>query len=443
MPKGIDELLVKEALNKLINFFTRAFASYLPNAFVFSLLLTLLVFIAGMSFTSHSVLDLIDFWGRDFWSLNSFAMQMIFILLTGHMLASAPPVRKFLRRLSLLATTEKRALILVSVFSSLSCWINWGFGLIVSSIIAVEVAKKLKKVNFALLVATAYSGFLLWHGGLSGSIPLKVAGKDEILSNVFPHLILPLSETIFSFQNLLILILLFISLPILAIMMMGDQNVEFILPTDDQTDETQLDLSWSNLEINPLINWILFILFGVYIFIAKTPFDINRVNLIFLCLTFIFYKTPRDFLRGFESSISYTGGIILQFPFYAGIMGLMQYSGLADQLSLFIIDFSTIHTLPFWTFISAGVVNFFIPSGGGQWVIQGPVVLKAAQSLGVNPAKVVIAMSWGDAWTNMLQPFWALPLLAIARIELKNIMGYCLMITFFSGVVISLVMLIF
>jgi len=151
----------------------------------------------------------------------------------------------------------------------------------------------------------------------------------------------------------------------------------------------------------------------------------------------LLHGTPAKFLKALQSSIGSASGIIIQFPFYAGIMGLMQYSGLVNQMSSFFVEISTQETLPLLTFLSAGLVNFFIPSGGGQWVVQGPVMLKASQSLGVDPGKISMAIAWGDAWTNMIQPFWTLPLLGLAKIQLKDIMGYCLVITIISGVIIS------
>ena len=160
------------------------------------------------------------------------------------------------------------------------------------------------------------------------------------------------------------------------------------------------------------------------------------MNLIFLFLAFFLHGTPRKFLNALQGSIGYSSGIIIQFPFYAGLMGLMQYSGLADSISEIFVRISTAETLPVWTFLSGGIVNFFIPSGGGQWVVQGPIMLKAAQNLNADPAKISMALAWGDAWTNMVQPFWALPLLGLAKIQLKDIMGYCLIYTLASGFII-------
>lgn len=424
-------------MKRMISFFTKLCEAYLPDAFVFCLILTLVVFGMAAFVTPHSPLVLIEFWGKDFWSLHTFAMQMVFVLISGHMLATTPIIRKLLLKVSSLVKSEFQALIVLSLFSTLACWINWGFGLIVSGILAMELAKKLGKVNFGLFVATAYAGFLVWHGGLSGSIPLKIAGKDEILSRVYPNLSIPLSSTIFTWWNFTIVILLLIAMPLLALSMRTEEKTIVNIPGNNDeiilSDGTLRD----KLENSRFFNLLFFAFFLVVISRIHSSFDINRVNLIFLFLAFLLHGTPRRFLNSLQNSIRYTSGIIIQFPFYAGIMGLMQYSGLADQIAVFFVNISNETTLPLWTFLSGGLVNFFIPSGGGQWVVQGPIMLKAAQDLGVDPAKISMSLAWGDAWTNMIQPFWALPLLGMAGLQLKDIMGYCLIVTLVSGIIIS------
>lgn len=433
-------------MKKIVLFFTRICERFLPDAFVFCLFLTLFVYLAALTFTPYSGLELIDFWGREFWSLNSFAMQMVFVLLSGHMLASTKFVRKLLQFLTNIPNNEIQALILLSVFSIFACFINWGFGLIVSGILAVEMARKLKKVNFGLFVATAYAGFLVWHGGLSGSIPLKIATKDEVLDKIFPGLSIPLDQTIFSTWNLLTFALIVLIFPLLAIFMNDHLSVEVTYVADKDEVPSRILSFRDKLENSSWPNRLMFLFFCIYLvrsFSRGEGLDINKVNWIFLFLAIFLHETPSKFLKAVNSSINYVSGIVIQFPFYAGLMGLMQYSGLADQISQLFIQISTKETLPLWTFLSGGIVNFFIPSGGGQWVVQGPVMLKAAQNLGSDPAKISMALAWGDAWTNLIQPFWALPILALAKLQLKDIMGYCLVFTFVSGFVISGVLVFF
>lgn len=435
-------------MKRLIGLFTRVFEAYLPDAFVFSLLLTLVVLGAALVLTPSSTLELVDFWGRDFWSLNGFSMQMVFVLLTGSVLARTQLFRIVLQKLTSRVETERSALLLLVFFSLLFCWINWGMGLILSGVFAIELAKKLKRVNFPLFIAAAYSGFLVWHGGLSGSIPLKVAGSDEILKKIYPGLSIPLSETIFSSLSLSILSALVLSLPLLILFLRDGKPVEQKFPESTELvgkGENRSTLSgW--LENSSALTAIFFALFLVntYLFLRSDgSTDINRVNFIFLFLALFLHGSPRRFLKAVSESLESCSGIIIQFPLYAGIMGIMQHSGLAEVIADFFVNISTQKTLPLFTFLSGGIVNFFVPSGGGQWVVQGPVMLKAAQSLGVDPRKVIIALSWGDAWTNMIQPFWALPLLGMAGLGLKDIMGYCLVILIWSGLLIGGLTLVF
>lgn len=424
-------------MKRLISFFTRLCEAYLPDAFVFCLVLTLVVFGMASLLTPHSPLTLVEFWGKDFWSLHAFAMQMVFVLLSGHMLATTPLVHKILLKVSGLVRTETQGLVILSLFSILASWINWGFGLIVSGILAIELARKLGKVNFGLFIATAYSGFLVWHGGLSGSIPLKIAGNDEILSKVYPDLSIPLSQTVFSHWNFLIVGLLALVLPLLVLWMRTDEKSSVSVQMHHEEIVSSNTSLRDRLENSRFFNIVFFLFFLVVVIRLESTLDINRVNMIFLFLAFLLHGTPRRFLTSLQKSVGYASGIIIQFPFYAGIMGLMQYSGLADEISKLFVTISTKNTLPLWTFLSGGLVNFFVPSGGGQWVVQGPIVLKAAQDLGSDPAKVSMALAWGDAWTNMIQPFWALPLLGMAGLQLKDIMGYCLIILLVSGLIIS------
>jgi short-chain fatty acids transporter len=431
-------------MKKVVNFFTRLCEAYLPSAFVFCLILTLMVFASALVFTPHSPVALVGFWGKDFWSLNAFAMQMVFVLVTGHMLARTPLVTKALNFLTSRVHSETSAIVMLSFFSTLTCFLNWGFGLIVSGILAIELAKKLGKVNFGLFIATAYSGFLVWHGGLSGSIPLKIAGRDEVLSKITPDLSIPLSQTIFSGWNLGIVISLLVLLPLLALWMRTDKKMEVSAKPYIQAEAPRILTFRDKLENFKGFNFLFFIFFLIIIvqgLSQSESFDINRVNMVFLSLALLLHQTPMKFLAALEEAVVYASGVIIQFPFYAGLMGLMQHSSLADQIAGAFVQISTPQTLPLWTFLSGGIVNFIIPSGGGQWVVQGPIVLKAAQALNVDFAKVSMSLAWGDAWSNMIQPFWALPLLGLAKLELKDIMGYCLVFMAFSGVVISLFLL--
>jgi short-chain fatty acids transporter len=425
-------------MKKLMNSFAKICESFIPDAFIFCLLLTLIVFGLSSFFTPHTGRELVGLWGREFWNLGQFSMQMIFVLVTGQVLASTKLVNFCLQIFIKKMHHPGIALVLVSLISLLTCWLNWGLGLMISAILAIEVGKKIKTLHFPLLVATAYSGFIIWHAGLSGSIPLKIAGKDDILQRYFPDLSFPLDETIFSSFNIAIVLTLFFVFPVTAFILwklVPSEEKSFELKEEEFSPDVEIKL-WS-FENGPFLTLIIGSLFLVNLLVDKSPFDINKMNFLFLTLAFIFHGTPRRFLNSFQKAFKNSSGIAIQFPFYAGMMGMMQSSGLVEIFSQFIMDLSTPSTFPLLSFLSAGVVNIFIPSGGGQWVVQGPVLLKVAKDMALDPAKISMAIAWGDAWTNLIQPFWAIPILSLASLRLKDIIGYCFIYLLVSGVVIS------
>ncbi|WP_205439395.1 short-chain fatty acid transporter [Halobacillus ihumii] len=438
-------------LRSMTLFFNRIVQRYLPDAFLFAIILTLVVFVLGIGFTGSSPAEMVKYWGDGFWDLLAFAMQMSLIVVTGYILANSPMIKAFLTRISKFATTPGQAILLVTFTSAVACLINYGFGLVVGALLAIHVAKRVPSVDYRLLMASAYSGFLLWHGGLSGSIPLTIATEGHFMEDSMG--IIPITETLFSGTNLFIVLILLITLPLLNRLLMNStkdlaQNNSDFINTETYTQNSESADMPENLtpaerlENSKLISLVVGLLglsFVVYHF-AKNGLDlnINIVNFIFLFLGIIFHQTPRRFLDSVSDAVKNAGGIIIQFPFYAGIMGMMVASGLSEQMSLWFVSISNDFTFPLLTFISAGIVNFFVPSGGGQWAVQAPIMVPAALELGADTAKTAMAVAWGDAWTNMIQPFWALPLLAIAGLKVKDIMGFCLVILLWSFIPISI-----
>ncbi|WP_210470562.1 short-chain fatty acid transporter [Sporosarcina sp. 6E9] len=421
---------------------------YLPDPYVFVTILTLLVFALGVGLTDSSPLDMVVHWGDGFWGLLSFTMQMVVVLVAGYVLAISPVFKKLLSTLANLAKSPGSAILLVSFVSLLACWINWGFGLVIGALFAKEIAKKVTTVDYRLLIAGAYSGFIIWHGGLAGSIPLSIATADHPFAGIMG--VVPTSETIFSTYNIIIVIALIITVPLLNRLMMPKPADTFSIDPKLLEDEVEVEVEEIKDKITPadrlensvLLSMLIGALGLVYLVqhFATNGFDLNLniVNLIFFILGIIFHGTPKQFLAAIATAVKTAGGIIFQFPFYAGIMGMMVTSGLAGVMSEWFVSISTVATFPLFAFYSAGLVNFFVPSGGGQWAVQAPIMLDAAQSLGVSYSKTAMAIAWGDAWTNMIQPFWALPALAIAGLRAKDIMGYCVFVLLLSGVVISI-----
>ncbi len=430
--------------------------NYLPDPFLFAVILTLIVFLMGTFMTGQGPMAMIIHWSGGFWSLLAFSMQMSLVLVTGHTLANAPIIKKGLRSLSSIAKTPLQAIVTVTAVSTIACWINWGFGLVIGALFARELAKQIKNVDYRLLIASAYSGFLVWHAGLSGSIPLTIATGGESLAKVTNGALteaVSTSETIFAPFNLIIVAIILITLPLLnrAMHPQGDEVVSVdpaLLDDEEVTTATSSNTPADKIENSPILSMIIGtmgLIFVIYYF-AQNGFSLNLniVNFMFLFGGILLHGTPRRFLNAISSAAKGTAGIILQFPFYAGIMGMMTGVSAATGLSLAgvisnaFVNISTGTTFPLFSFLSAGIVNFFVPSGGGQWAVQAPIMMPAGLELGVPAAKTAMAIAWGDAWTNMIQPFWALPALGIAGLGARDIMGFCIIDLIYVGIIISL-----
>jgi len=428
---------------------------YLPDPFLFAAILTFIVFLAGVFVTDQSPLAMIVHWGDGFWGLLAFSMQMALVLVTGHTLANAPIIKKGLRKLASIPKTPMQAILAVTFVAIVACWINWGFGLVIGALYARELARQIKTVDYRLLIASAYSGFVVWHSGISGSIPLKLATAGEGLSQATAGVVtspIATSETIFSPYNLVIFGIILLTMPFInrAMHPKAEDVVSVdpeLLVDEDLSVEIENPTFADKLENSSILSILIGgmgIVFIVNYFI-NNGFDLNLniVNFIFLFLGIILHGTPRKFLDAIIIATRGTAGIVLQFPFYAGIMGMMtglsaSGSSLAIVISNGFVNISNQTTFPFFSFLSAGVVNFFVPSGGGQWAVQAPIMMPASAELGVSAAKTGMSIAWGDAWTNLIQPFWALPALGIAGLGARDIMGYCIIDLIYTGVIISL-----
>ncbi|WP_303854130.1 short-chain fatty acid transporter [Salinicola salarius] len=417
---------------------------YLPDPYIFVLLLTIVAALAAMLFEQRSPLAVMQYWGDGFWGLLSFSMQMLLVLVTGFMLANSPPIKRLLDRLAATARTPASAIILVTLVSLAASWINWGFGLVIGALFAKALARQIR-VDYRLLIASAYSGFVVWHGGLAGSIPLTIATPGHFSEDQIG--IIPTSQTIFAGYNLIIVVALFVIMPLINRWMMPSEDESVFVSREqlaepESPDRNAIERPADRLENSTLLSMLVGIpglLYLVhYFFFAGGGLNLNSVNFLFLSLAIVLHRTPRSLLASLNEAIKGGAGIVIQFPFYAGIMGIMMQSGLAQSLSELFVAIANADTLPFWSFISAGIVNLFVPSGGGQWAVQAPVMLPAAEALGADVSRVAMGVAWGDAWTNLLQPFWALPVLAIAGLNAKDIMGFCLIQLVVTGVVIGL-----
>ena len=436
-------------IRNISKFFTKILERWLPDAFIIAIIITFIVLITGIFAQNHSPIKMVRLWGDGVWNLLVFSMQVTITLFTGSVLAQTEAVKRGLKALASLAKSPSQAIILMTMIALVCCWISWGFGLIASALMAREIALQVKGVHYPLLVASAYSGMLVWHAGLSGSIPLKIAATDnDELSNLLNGVTIPLTETIFSWESLVICLILFITLPIINKMMLPppseiieiDLNkvTAYIPPNQDITTPAHF------IEQHRLPTLFLGLL-GVYYLVdyiaAENAIGLNTINLIFLVAGLLLHKSSATYLAALSEAVKGLSGIVLQFPLYAGIMGMMVGSGIAVSMSEWFVSVSNADTFTILTFLSAGLVNIFVPSGGGQWAVQAPIVIPAALSLGVPLNQAAMAVAFGDAWTNMVQPLWALPLLGIAGLKIQDIMGYCTVALIWSGIVFILGMI--
>jgi short-chain fatty acids transporter len=432
-------------IGSISKFFTKMVDRYLPDPLVFAMILTLIVFVLGFSLTPSTPLDIIDMWGDGFWGLLAFAMQMALVVVSGHAMASSPLIRKGMGKIAAIAKTPTQGVMLVTFMAAFCSILNWGFGLVMGALFAREVARRIPKADYRLLIASAYIGFLTWHGGISGSIPLTAATAGNPMEKLIGGVI-PIADTLLSPYNIFITLTLLVTLPFLTKMMMRPENeIQAIDPEllkEEPSTARKLPANASiaeKLEESRILAYTIGALGLVYIiyhFATNGPkIDINIVNFIFIVFGIILHGTPMSYMRAVKAGVIGTAGIVAQFPFYAGIQLMMEGSGLGGLITNFFVEISNEDTFPILTFFSSGLINLAVPSGGGHWVVQGPFVIPAAQALGADVGKAAMAIAYGEAWMNMAQPFWALPALAIAGLKARDIMGFCITALLYSGII--------
>ncbi|MFN3228213.1 MAG: short-chain fatty acid transporter, partial [Hyphomicrobiales bacterium] len=338
---------------------------------------------------------------------------MALVLVTGHVLASTPFFSRALTTLASVAKSPGQAIILVTLVAMAASWINWGFGLVIGAFFARCLARAVPGVDYRVLIASGYSGFLIWHAGLSGSVPLTAATQGNFLEETVG--LIPTSQTIFAPFNLVLLAVLVVLLPLVNRLMLNHggpttyaHQVE--LPDDHSNEDTKVMTPAGWLENAAWLGWLIGAFGASFVVweIARGSFALNldSVNFIFLFAALALHGSVRSFSAAVANAVSGVGGILIQFPFYAGVMGMMVGSGLAAGLTSIFVERASAELLPVLAFLSAGLVNVMVPSGGGQWAVQGPIMIPAAEALGADVSRVVMAVAWGDAWTNMIQPFW-------------------------------------
>ena len=439
---------------------SRIFHKVCPDPFVIAILLSVLAAALALVFGDFPSLDdgpldraehLLDAWRADdgLWKLLAFGMQMCLVLVTGHALASTRPVRAVIQRLTAIPASGSGAAGLVAIVACLAGLINWGLGLIVGALMAREVGRSFRQrgiaVHYPLLAAAGYMGLLVFHGGLSASAPLSsttVKGASKVLPPSAVELIgdgISLDRTLFSPLNFFVTGGLLVLLPMLFWLLSPKRPEDMqacSLDLEEQALEktpvasnAEGDSVPDRLDRSPIVIWILALplLVSVGRYAMVNGFwnvDLNQINASMLALGLILHGSPRAYASAIENAARDCGGIILQFPIYAGIMAIMKASGMVELLTRTFIQIGDAQSLPVFSFIAATLVGLFVPSGGAQWGLQGEITLRTADAVGIDHGVMLMSVAYGDELANMLQPFWALPLLAITGVKAREIVGY-------------------
>ncbi|MFN4300181.1 MAG: TIGR00366 family protein [Thermaurantimonas sp.] len=440
----------------------RLFHKIIPGQFGLAFVITAVAFIAALSNNGLNIggfITTLEHWQKGFWdgNLMIFTLQMILILVFGYSIAISPRVYQYLKKIAEVPSSGLQATILAGTVSMAASWLNWGLGLVAGAIYVRLLGHSLQRrqivFNYPLLGAAGYSGMMIWHGGLSGSAPLKAAESGHLKSLVSANVSLPdavaVTDTIFSLHNSLITLLASISiLALIALLALRfpTNSTPFNIPPLQPDIELDGEKA-SGAEVLEFQRWpaittaalLIFYLFSrVAIETSLNFFTPNVVITLLLALGLLLHGSLRAYMLSIDRAVQSASGVLLLFPFYFGIIGLLRYSGLTHDLTQWFVSLADQNLFPLTVFISSSLVNLLIPSGGGQWAVQGPIILEAGSLLGIAPEKTILSFAYGDQLTNMLQPFWAIPLLYITRIKASDLIGYSFFIMLTGLFVFSL-----
>ena len=420
----------------MVSFLTRFTENYIPSSFSIACILTLIVLCAGILLAGQSPYQCLRHWGEGFWVLLRFAMQMSLMLVTGYMVALSPWVSRMLVRLARMARTPEQAVVMMATTSMLFAWIHWGLGLVVSSVFLRALVRRQPQADYRVMVAVAYFGLgATWHAGLSASAPLLSATPGHFLEERIG--VVPLTETVFSPFNLVLSAVVMVALASLSRFLQPSRKKDrFLVPSgilEDKVFEppqrpakksfaTLVDHSYG---INLLIGLCGIIFLGSqFAAFHLQQVSINTINFFFLVAAILLHPSPASVGKAAQQGVRFIHGIVIQFPLYAGIYGIIQGTGLSEIIGNWFVSIASRDTFPVIVYWYSGFLNYFVPSGGSKWVIEAPYLISAAEALDVPPRSLLIPYAWGDMLTNLLQPFWCIPLLTTAKLEFRQILGY-------------------
>jgi short-chain fatty acids transporter len=424
---------------------------WIPDAFIFALVATVLVFGAAILWTPSSPLQVVDAWGNGFWDLIPFTLQMSLIIITGHVLATSAPMGKAIRAIAGWARTPRGAVTLVTFFALATSWFNWGFSLVFSAVLAREVARRVAGVDYRALAAASMLGLgSIWAQGLSGSAALQMATPGALQPQIrdivsagglVPGGLIPFRHTIFLWQSVVsvvieivvVVIVMWLATPPAAKAKTAAM-IGIALGTSEIAEPPRPSGpippgAW--LEHSPLLNWLIVVMGVIFIvrYFNRAPeplnaITINILNLTFLIVGVLLHRTPARLMHAVQAATPAVWGVILQFPFYAGISAIITTTHLNERLANAFVSISSTGSFPAVVAIYSAVLGVFVPSGGSKWVIEAPYVMQAAHELNVHLGWIVASYDLGEALANLLQPFWMLPTLGIFGLRARDVMGY-------------------
>ncbi len=421
---------------------------WFPDAFVFALSGLIVVFVAG-SLMGIAIRDLIKYFGDGFWSLIPFTMQMAIIIIGGYVVATSPPVHRLIRWLASIPRTPRAAVAFVAFFSMATAMLSWGLSLIFSGVLVREVVRNVRGIDYRAIGAAAYLGTgSVWALGLSSSAALVMATPAAIPTALLKISgVIPLRETIYTWQSLAtagILMLAGVVVAYLSAPASSTKTAESFGVTEglelQKLEERRAPAEW--LEYAPVLSIVVGALgmaYLVQVLAARGPLaalDLNTYNLLFLMLGLLLHWRPRSFVRAVNNAVPATAGVLIQFPFYGGIFGIITLSPISRDLAHFFVSFSSTNTYPILVSIYSAILGMFVPSGGSKWIIEAPYVLQAAKDLHVNLGWVVQIYNTSEALPNLINPFWMLPLLGLLKVRARDLIGYGLVYFLVNSVLV-------
>jgi len=416
------------------------FERWFPDAFALALAAAAIVFAAAVA-TGSSIVQTAQWFGAGFWDLVAFTMQMSMIVVTGYAVATSPPVYRVIRRLAAVPPNGRTAVAYVGLFSMLASLVSWSFSLIFSGLLAREVAHRVRGADYRALGAAAYLGVgSVWALGLSSSAALIMAAPAS-LPDAIERIsgVIPLSQTLGLWQSLIVAgLLIVVSMAICYYSApadadargMKDMGVDY-QPATQQVRTRETPGEW--LEYSPLLTLVICSLGFLYLIrevAGNGPavlLELNHYVFAFLIVGLLLHWRPRSFVQAIGASVAPVGGVLIQYPLYAGIVRMMTESGIATQMAHFFVAVSTTHTFPVMIGIYSAFLGLFIPSAGGKWLIEAPYMLEAAKTLHVHLGWVVQTYNATEALANLIHPFWMLPLVGILGLKARDIVGYSML----------------